>query len=240
VFLHSYLPDICAFRGSYTSRVFPLWDKSQTGEGRQPFFAEQQHNLNPVLLTGLKVIWGQEALPGDVFAYCYAVLSAPSYSLEFSRDLARSFPRVPFPRTWLTFQDGVRLGQQLVRLHSFEEGYPADGSLQLHGSPQRIEYAEYNPDEHRVEIAPDAWVRPVSPEAWAYSVSGYQVLRQWLLRRREVPFELALRQELLDVVWIIERTVQMSGELDDLLERLLEGETLTREELALGSGASDE
>ena len=195
VFLHNYLPDICAFRGSYTSRVFPLWDNSQTGEGRQRSFAERQHNVNPALLAGLQVIWGQEALPEDVLAYCYAVLSAPSYSLEFSRDLARSFPR-----TWPTFQEGVTLGQRVVRLHSFEERYPADGSLEIHGSPQHIEFAEYNPDEHRVEIAPNAWARPVSPEAWAYSVSGYQVLRQWLLRRREVPFDLSLRQELLDVI----------------------------------------
>lgn len=239
VFLHHCLPDLHAFRGSYGGYALPLWDNRHEREAQRGFI-DREHNLNPTLLDGLEAIWGQHPMPGDVFAYCYAVLSAPSYSLEFSGDLTRSFPRVPFPRRWESFQEGVALGERLVRLHSLEERYPGDGSLQIHGSPQRIEFAEYNRDDHQVKIGPNAWVGPVSPEAWAYSVSGYKVLRQWLLRRREVLFELGLRQELLDVVWIIERSVEMSGEFDDLLERLLEGETLTSEELGLGSDASDE
>ncbi len=234
VFLHRYLPDICAFRGSYTSRVFPLWDKSREGEGVQGL-PEVEHNLNADILDALSSIWDQQIVPIEVFAYCYAVLSAPSYSVHFSRDLARSSPKVPFPLTCQSYKDGVRLGEKLLNIHSFQQLYPADGSLQLHGLPQHIEFVEYSAVEQRLSFASGAWVEPVTPKAWLYSVSGYEVLRRWMARRREVPFDMEIRKELLDIIWVIERTVELSSELDDFLSRLIEGKTLTTIELGLNS-----
>lgn len=233
VFLHNHLPDICSFRGSFTSRVFPLWDHTRSPEDQESFVTAWHHNLNPGLVQALSDHWALSPDPEDLFSHCYAVLSAPSYSLQFSGDLARSFPRVPLPRDPALFRDAVGLGERLVALHSYEARYPADGSLTIEGYPGRIELAHYDRRECRVRISSDAWVGPVSPEAWTYSVSGYEVLRQWILRRRDVPFDLSLRQQLLDVIWAIERTVELSADLDDLLERVLQGGTLSRAELGL-------
>jgi predicted helicase len=233
IYLFNYLPDLNSYNGR-SSYVMPLWDNRREGL-EQASLLERQHNFNPRLLSRLGEIWGWEPTPENLFAYCYGVLSTPSYALEFSRELAQSFPRVPFPPTWEIFQEGMRIGHELVQLHSFEQTYPADGSLQLSGTSHHIEYAEYSPNDEILYIAPDAQLSPVSCIAWAYSVSGYQVLRQWLLRRRGLPLVLSLRRELLDILWVIERTVDLSDTLDDFFTRLLEGSTLTRNTLELSS-----
>jgi hypothetical protein len=235
VFLQNHLPDICSFRGSYTSRVFPLWDNRQVREEQESFVAERDPNITGTVIEHLAQTWGQLPTAQDLFSYCYAVLSAPSYALQFATDLARSYPRVPLPRTAELYSEGVRLGKLLVDLHTFRRRYPADGSLHIQGSPASIQFANYDQDRGKVDISRDAWVGPVTVEAWAYSVSGYQVLRQWLLRRRDAPFDLSLREQLLDVIWAVERTVELSPDLDHLLERVLQGGTMSRAELGLGA-----
>jgi predicted helicase len=237
VFLQNKIPDRHAYRGSYGGFAFPLWDNRRENGGQQSLMPNQYHNFNDELVQALSETWnGEETNAEELFAYVYAVLSAPSYSLQFSGDLAQSFPRVPFPRSADMYQKGVTLGEDLVELHSFANRYPADGSLSFHGQIEEIERADYLQANERVVLTDEgSGVESVSKEVWRYSVSGYDVLESWIERREGIDFDQQLSDDLLDVIWILQETVALSDELDDFLGRLLEGGALTRDDLNLST-----
>jgi len=237
VFLHPHFPDMHAYRGSYGGYIFPLWDKRNENGGQKPLIPGQFHNFNDDLVDSLSNQWnGKETDAGELFGYIYAVLSAPSYSLQFSEDLAQSFPRVPFPSSSDVYQEGASLGERLMKLHTLEIEYPGDGSLSYQGQIGEIEDARYLSENERVVLTEEgAGVQPVSEEVWGYSVSGYDVLEGWIECREGFDFDQQIRTELLDVIWILEETVALSDDLDDFLGRLLEGEVLTREDLGLST-----
>ena len=82
----------------------------------------------------------------------------------------------------------------------------------------------------------DGEFAPVAPEVWEFSVSGYQVVRSWLDRRklepsgrksspldRIRPEQWDFTQELLELLWILEATLAMRGEGETLLNRVCAG-----------------
>ncbi|MDD3581124.1 MAG: N-6 DNA methylase [Desulfobacca sp.] len=226
VFLFNSIPDLNAYNGN-SSHIFPLWNGSAGNLGT--------HNFNPRLLEGLGQQWGQEITPDQLFAFCYAVLGWEGYSLRFAQDLARSFPRVPFPRDYSLFQEGAELGQKLIAWHSFQERYPADGSITIQGSAATIDTCHYDPVTGRLYLANENFVAPVSKEAWEYVVSSYEVLSQWVKRRFHLAFTLELQRQLLEVIWALEQTVNFRPALNDFGERLLTAPHLSRYELGIES-----
>lgn len=219
------LPDIVVFGGNQ-SYIFPLWDRSNG--------AWSTHNFHPVLLENLSSHWGREITPEQLFAYCYGVLGWEGYSLRFARELARSFPRVPFPLDYGLFKEGMELGQRLVNWHSSRELYPGDGSIIIQGPATTIEKSDYDPQNRRLSLAAETYAGPVSPEAWGYVVSGYEVLRQWVKRRISLPLTLEIQRQLLDVIWAVEQTVALRPALNDFGERLLTAPHFSKSELGCG------
>lgn len=183
------------------------------------------------MLENLSSHWGREVPPEALFNYCYGVLAWEGYSLRFARELARSFPRVPFPRDYALFQEGIELGQRLINWHSFRERYPGDGSLTIQGPATTIEKSEFDPQSRRLSLAAETYAMPVSLEAWGYMVSGYEVLRQWVRRRLGLPLSLEIQSQLLDVIWAVEQTVNLRPALNDFGERLLAAPHFSRQEL---------
>ena len=224
-FLQSVLPNRHVY-GGHGAHIFPLWDKS-TG-------AWSTHNFHPALLENLSSYWGRQITPEQLFAYCYGVIAWEGYSLRFAQELARSFPRVPFPRDHNLFQEGMELGQRLINWHSFQERYPGDGSLTIQGPATAIEKCDYDPQSRRLSLAAETYATPVSLDAWGYVVSGYEVLRQWVRRRIGLPLNLEIQRQLLDVIWAVEQTVNLRPALNDFGERLLAAPHFSIHELGLG------
>lgn len=212
--------------GGHGGHIFPLWDRSNG--------AWSTHNFHPALLENLSHHWGREIAPEQLFAHCYGVLGWEGYSLRFARELARSFPRVPFPRDYGLFQEGMELGQRLVNWHSFRERYPGDGSITLQGTGTAMEKCVYDPQTRRLAVAAETYAAPVSPDAWGYVVSGYEVLRQWVKRRAGLPLTLEIMIQLLDVIWAVEQTVGLRPALNDFGERLLTAPHFSKQELGCG------
>lgn len=223
-FLQTCLPNLDVF-GGYTSYIFPLWDRSVG--------AWSTHNFHPGLLENLSRHWGSEITPEQLFANCYGVLAWEGYSLRFSRELVQSYPRVPFPRDYGLFQEGLDLGQHLINLHSFRDRYPGDGSITIQGPATSIEKSEYDLQSHHLCLATETYGAPVSPEAWGYVVSGYEVLRQWVKRRVGLNLILEIQSQLLDAIWAVEQTVNLRPALNDFGERLLAAPHLSIQELGL-------
>ena len=84
---------------------------------------------------------------------------------------------------------------------------------------------------------------PVRQEVWEFSVSGFQVLQSWLAYRMKKgagkksspldeirPDGWEFDEELLDLLWVLEHTVEMWPELRKVLEAILAGELFQAED----------
>lgn len=87
---------------------------------------------------------------------------------------------------------------------------------------------------------------PVSRAVWEFEVSGLRPVYSWLgyrkrepagrksspldeIRPREWPAEFT--EELLELLWVLEHTIDMSSDLATFLEAVIQGEVLTAEDL---------
>jgi predicted helicase len=215
----SLVPDLDHFRGSFGARsVVPLWRDASASIP----------NVSGEWLTRLSEWYGFGVSAPELMAYCYALLSVPSYTRRFEEELRTPGPRVPLAGDAAVFRRGVQLGDELLRLHTFREVRAGHAHVihEIREAYPRT-YA-YDPARELVSLGGGA-VGPVSAEVWAFSVSGYWVLASWLRRRVNhsgkspldaigpICWTAQLTDELLALVWMLEATLARHAELDALL-----------------------
>lgn len=229
------VPDLDCFRGSFGARaVIPLWWSDLP-------------NIAPGLLEHLAVVYGFEVSAEQFLAYCYALLGTRGFQARFADELRAPGPRVPLTADARVFTRAVALGQRLITLHTFgERGVPdADrpGGVPLGqarnlasvgaGYPRGYHYDAAN---QTLRLGEGAF-RPVAPAVWMFSVSGLRVVPAWLNRRvarplrkrRSSPLDAieprvwtaTLSEELLELVWVLEATLALEPELDDVLDEVV-------------------
>ncbi len=238
------VPDLHHFRGSFGGKdVIPLWRDSSCAI--------------PNVTRGVLELLGAE--PEDLFAYCYALLVAPSYTERYVAELEIPGPRVPLTRERRLFGDAVELGRRLVWLHTYGNRLVPDGHRAgrvPQGSatyerpiPQREEaYPErhsYDPEKRELHVGEGVFGN-VSPEVRAYSVSGLDVIGSWLDYRmkagagrkssaldeiRPTVWPEAFTDELLQLLWVLEQTVALGVQLDRLLDEIAAAPTYPASEL---------
>jgi hypothetical protein len=186
------IPDLHHYHGR-GGRAFPLWGNA----------AATEPNVCPGILTRLGEIYGREVSAEDVIAYIAAVAANPAYTVRFAPDLVQPGLRIPLTGDPALFDEAVRLGREVIWLHTFGERFvdPAAGRLArpprlAQGTPRIPADGEVPSDaEHMPDtISYDAanrrlWIGSghidnVTPRVWAYEVSGKQVLTQWFSYRR--------------------------------------------------------
>jgi len=221
LFLHAAPPDRHSYRGSFGGHVYPF----DLGPG-----LAESPNLAADVLPTLSRRLELEVRPGEAIAYIYAVLFAPGYQRRFAEGLAQSLPRVPFTTDPALFDEGAALGRKLIQLHSLS--MPPVGEQKISGMLGPIVRPRW--EGSSLHISDEGWLMPVSEEAWTFSVSGYRVLERWLRRREGIDLSTDpdLLEELLQVVDVLERTVRLVPQLDELLDRVLAGELIDRADLA--------
>jgi hypothetical protein len=237
------VPDLHHFRGSFAGKdIIPLWkDSSAT-----------QSNITRGLLEALSGTLGMHISPEDLFAYCYAVLSAPNYTDRFSEDLAVPGPRIPLTKNSALFARAVQLGRRLVALHTFGERFVPTTIRQGKARIEKAidpsptpEYFDYKEATATLNIG-DGEVRPVLREVWEFSVSGYKVVQRWLDFRmakgagkhssdldkiRPTSWPPEWTTELLDLLWVLEATVALWPEANEILDETVTGICLDTNEL---------
>lgn len=187
------IPDHDHYKGSFAGRVFPLWlDQA----GTVP-------NVRPGVLAALAAAHGRPVEGADLFAWIAAIAAHPAYVDRFRVELVQPGLRIPLPAEAETFAEGVRLGREVLWLHTFGERFsdaaegrppgpprlptgqgprmPAGSGIPggLDRMPDRIDYDA----ERRRLVVGEGWIENVPPEVWAYEVSGKQVLVQWFSYR---------------------------------------------------------
>lgn len=244
------VPDLHHFRGSFGAKdAIPLW-RDRAGEVA---------NLTNGLLDVIADIHGTSRGPTDLFAYSYALLQSPSYAQRFADELEIPGPRVPITRDPELFVKAESLGRELIWLHTFGErlipagcrpGDVPQGSARAHepigsGPGDYPTSHEYDPQSKILTVGSGTF-GPIEPEVWNFEVSGLHVLKSWLDYRmrdgagkkssplddiRPTVWPAEFTEELLKVIWVLERTVALGGELDNTLSAIIEGETFNADEL---------
>lgn len=239
----SLIPDLHHYRGSFGGKdVIPLWrDAGAT-----------QPNVTRGLLDALGDVLDIPINPEDLFAYCYAVLSAPDYAERFSEDLSVPGPRLPITRDGALFARAVELGRRLVALHTFGERFdsgavpPGNARVEKAITPTPMpERYRYDPASATLHIGTGE-VCPVPKDVWEFSVSGYEVLQRWLDFRmaggagrrssgldgiRPTSWPPRWTTELLELIWVLEATVALWPALNKLQDEVVAGPCFDASEL---------
>jgi hypothetical protein len=224
------VPDLDHFRGSFGARgVIPLW---LDPEGTRPNIQEQW-------LAGLSEHYGREVSPGELMAYCYALLTSFKYTSGFADELRTPGPRVPLTSDPHQFERTAAAGKWLIGLHTFGTIHP--GQTVVLRDLSQAQPRTFGFDAHRqVVTVGDGAFGPVSREAWQFSVSGYAVLGSWLRRRTHRPARSPLERlvpprwteqlsrEFLELCWLVQATLDAQSKLDALLEEAVSGRGFER------------
>jgi hypothetical protein len=238
----AYVPDLHHFSSRGGKDIIPLF---RDREGREP-------NLTRGLLKLLEEAYGFPVSPEDFAAYVYALLAHPAYTERFAEELRVPGPRVPLTKDPSLFREGVELGAHLLWLHTYGERYaegrswPPKGRARWAKPPSAYpEGHSYDP-ETRILLVGDGEVEDVAPEVYGFEVSGFLPVESWLGFRQKnrrgrrssplddvVPSEWSadLGRELLELLWVLEKTLEIYPEQKELLQKVLEGPLFTVDEL---------
>lgn len=226
------VPDLHHFRGSFgAADVLPLWLDA----------AATRSNVRAEALERWGAALGRAVTPDELVRYVVGCIGHPGYVARLHAQLAEPGPRVPLTADPRLFAGLVALGGALVCAQTYgarmrPEGWRAEGRARcvaaIEGVPQRV--------EHRGEVLSvgTGAFAPVDAAAWGYAVSGLPVVRSWLRYRmlrpggrtsspldaiRPARWTEALTAELLELLWAIERAVELHPRQDALLGEVLAG-----------------
>lgn len=188
------IPDLHHYKGSFGGRAFPLWTNAEA----------DRPNVQPALLTDLSSAYGRCVSAEDMLAYIAAVAAHPAFTKRFEADLVQPGLRIPITADAKLFEEAVRLGREVIWLHTFGERFadpaegrpssvprlprgegpfiPRDGEIPSAANemPNAI---SYDGIKRRLTIGA-GFIENVSPDVWNYEVSGTQVVTQWFSYRR--------------------------------------------------------
>lgn len=241
----AHVPDLHHFRGSYGGKdVIPLWrDRDATVA-----------NVTAGVLHIVSSRVGTPVTAPELFAYAYAVMSAPGYVDRFSEELTIPGPRVPITSDPNVFARAVRLGNWLVTLHTYGHrsllgrppgDVPAGQAKCVVAVPgDRDGYPDsigYEPSTQVLAVGGTGKFAPVPLQVWDYSVSGFHPVKSWIAFRlksgagrkssdldsiRPTVWTAEMTEELLRLLWIVEHTLAEQTELDRLLGDILDGDII--------------
>ena len=169
--------------------VFPLWlypnktpvDLLEAAE------TEKRPNLSDKFVAALKAAQGRAITPEDTLAYLYAVLYTPGYRTRYADFLKRDFPRVPLTGNLELFAQLVKLGHELIGLHTLQTaparitGFPVAGSNEV----GKVRFGiEAGAPTGRVWINDAQYFDGVPQAVWDMHIGGYRVAEKWLKDRK--------------------------------------------------------
>lgn len=238
------VPDRHHFDGRGGKDVIPLW---RDADATQP-------NVAGGVLTLLSETYGTPVSAKRLFAYAYGILAQPGYVRRFWDELELPPPRLPLTRDAALFDEVADHGTRLLYLHTWgeryrsenDDGYVPQGKARCEVAVSLDTYPEgyeYDAATRTLRVG-DGEFAPVPPEVWEFSVSGYQVVKSWLDRRKREPSgrksspldrirpeRWDFTQELLELLWVLEATLAMRGEGEALLDRVCAGPLFSAGEL---------
>ncbi len=242
------IPDQHHFCGRGGKDIIPLYrDAGAT-----------QPNITGGLLEVLGAAYGKMPTPEELASYVYAVLGGQSYTSRFWNELETPGPRVPITKDGKLFSKAAKLGRRLIWLHTYAERFGGDGlgnevpagkTKSIKGiSSEPSKYPEgyaYIEDTKEIRVG-DGVFGPVSAKVWEFEVSGLKVVKSWLGYRmkkrsgkkssplddiRPERWTPKMTDEFLELLWVLEETLNMEPQLSKVLDAVVAGECFKADEL---------
>ncbi len=235
----SNIPDLHHFRGSFGAKhVIPLYRDSTAND--------------PNITDGILDLLNTSA--ESLFAYAYGILAQPAYVEYFWDELELPPPHLTLTKNSKLFNRVAEHGRRLIYLHTYGErfGGPQDdgsvppGRARCEVPVSQSEYPNtfgYNEQTQTLSVG-EGEFRPVPREVYEYSVSGLRVVQSWLgyrMRDRKGrkssplddirPERWEFTEELLELLWVLEQTIDLEPAGRALLDEVLESDLWTAAEL---------
>ena len=239
------IPDLDHFRGSFGAKhAIPLW---RDAEATQP-------NVTKGLLEVVTAAHKTPVSAERLFTYTYGILAQPDYVERFWDELEMPPPRLPITKDAKLFRRVAEHGRRLMYVQTWGErfGSPDDDGAVPQGEARCTKAVSlerypksfsYDPTMQVLRVG-DGIFSPVGPDVWDYSVSGLQVVKSWLDRRKlnssgrksspldDIrPERWQFTEELLELLWVLEATLALQPEGAALLHEVCSSQLFTQDEL---------
>ncbi|MGH8192690.1 MAG: type ISP restriction/modification enzyme, partial [Rhodanobacteraceae bacterium] len=223
-FATSNMPETKCGERTTQSCVFPLWlHPRESVDLLDDVPREKKPNLAPDFVAALTTAVGTTPSPEDTLAYIYAILYAPSYRTRYADFLKRDFPRVPITTNRKLFDALVRIGRELIALHTMQTTLPRITGFPVSGSNEVVKVrwtaASPLPSGEGKGVGP-VWINDAQyfegvPEAvWNTHIGGYRVAEKWLKDRKGRPLAYDDLAHYQDVIAALARTLVLQAGLD--------------------------
>jgi len=252
----AYVPDLDYFAGRGGKDVFPMYRDEQGTPNADPSLLGaikavhrgSNADASPVTVERL-------------FGYIYGLLAGADYTERFESELSTPGPRVPLTADPDLFAEVGEFGAHLLWLHTYGErfkshgasgGIPIPGGLEwrnpVRNAPETPRDVVYIEADQQLRVG-DGVLVGVRPQVWAFEVSGMPVVKKWLGYRTtkgagkaassKSPLD-AIRPEkwleewcteLLELLAVLDQTVELRGVGVDLLDRVMQGSLIAADEL---------
>ena len=242
------IPDLDHFSGRGAKDAIPLHRNAEASAA----------NILPGLLETLSEIQGHLVSVEDFVAYAYGTLSHPGFTARYQKELETRELRLPLTKDAALFAELRAIGARLLFLHTYAARFRQQGGPRRipPGAARCIkavpgEVTNY-PDSFDHDIATrtlrvgEGAFAPVAAEICEFQVSGLPVLRSWLrfrLRqgagRKSSPLDeirpqrwtAAFTNELLELLWVLEATLALQPQQEQLLDAVVAGDCLQAADL---------
>jgi len=247
----AHIPDLHHFRGSYGAKeVLPLYNDA----------AGTEANLLPHLLKLLWSRYNRRVTPEDFVAYVYGVLAQPAFTERYAEELETRELRVPITKDAAVFVKVRDAGARLLWLHTYGQRFVPKGKQRGRvppGEARCVKQVPGDPDGYPDSFGHDPVTQtlqvgrgefcPVSAEVFEFQVSGLRVVQSWLKYRmkrgagkkssplddiRPERWRSQFTTELLELLWVLEATVEGYSDQEQLLDQVISGPCFAAEELA--------
>jgi hypothetical protein len=244
------VPDRHHLRGSYGGKdVLPLYRDARAAKP----------NILPGLLDLLGKEYKRKVTAEDFLAYFYGTLAQPAFTAQYAKELETRELRVPITRDVTLFDKIRQIGARLLWLHTYGERFVPKGKQHgqvpggaakcvkpVPGDPKGYpERFDYNDATRTLRVGAGEF-RPVVPEVFGFDVSGLKVVQSWLKYRmkkgagkkssplddiRPESWTGQFTTELLELLWVLEATVEGYPEQAKLMKEVVAGQCFTADEL---------
>ena len=243
------IPDLHHFCGRGAKDTIPLYRTADAS----------QANIIPDLLEILSTAYQRHVTPEDFLAYIYGTLAQPAFTGSFANELETCELRVPITKDVALFDQICKAGARLLWLHTYgarfvpteqTQGHVPLGvarglkavSSDIEGYPEDFAYS----DTTQTLRVGEGEFAPVAPEVYEFEVSGLKVVQSWLKYRmkkgagrksspldhiRPARWTSQFTTELLELLWVLEATVDGYPEQERLLEAVVAGDCFQADEL---------
>ncbi|MEV7663557.1 type ISP restriction/modification enzyme [Paenarthrobacter sp. NPDC089316] len=239
-----------AFRANGASRVSPLLNPDGTP------------NLAEGFLEAMGQVLGTGVGAADVISYIAGVVSHTGFTSHLAEELETPGIRVPFTAENELWDQAVRLGEEVIWLHSYGELFHDkfgrdvkkgfDGVLPSYQSTvsEMPETKSYDPQTRILRVGTSGAWHNVAPEVAAYDVGGSKILDLWFKFRQRNPkgrkgsplddinqivWPAEWSQELTELLVVLTRLRALETEQASLLKRIMGGSILTKDSKELSS-----